>query len=232
LKNNRKICRLLLWLGAGILAATVVSLIPLWISGVTIRDYIEGAWLLLRDPGSTRPRTLWRFLKSIERADSLVFFICLFYLWEKRKKFEDQKIPIAGLLAWMTFSLFGVHAQGWYHRHNFKLILPPLALAAGFGPVLTYDMFDKSVRSQQQLSRVTGNLALEAIPFFVAAAHALSWCCQKCAYSVAWQAQHDCAGYSPFFSAMRCALVAQWFEYAGLAVCRQCLNRLRSCAVE
>src|SRR5664279_3040467 len=69
-------------------------------------------------------------------------------------------------------------------------------------------------------------------PFFVAATHALSGCCRKCAYSVAWQAQHDCAGYSSFFAAMLCALVAQWFEYAGLAVCRQRLNKLRSCAVE
>ena len=31
---------------------------------------------------------------------------------------------------------------------------------------------------------------------------------------------------------MRFALVAQWFEYAGLAACRQRLNKLRSCAVE
>lgn len=36
----------------------------------------------------------------------------------------------------------------------------------------------------------------------------------------------------PFFAAMRFALVAQWFEYVGLAVRRQRLNRLHSCAVE
>src|SRR5450759_5419570 len=70
------------------------------------------------------------------------------------------------------------------------------------------------------------------LPFFAVVVNALSWYCQKCAYSVAWQAQHDCAGYSPFSAAMRFALVAQWFEYAGLAVCRQRLNKLHFCAVE
>ena len=42
-----------------------------------------------------------------------------------------------------------------------------IALVAGFGPVLLYDLLDKSVRSQQQLARITGNLVLEAVPFFI-----------------------------------------------------------------
>src|SRR5664280_2357012 len=53
--------------------------------------------------------------------------------------------------------------------------------------------------------------------FFAVAAHAFSWCCRKCAYSVAWQAQHGFEGCNPFFAATLCDLVQQWYEYAGLA---------------
>jgi len=41
-----------------------------------------------------------------------------------------------------------------------------IAILISFGPVLGYDFFDKSVRSQRQLSRITGNIVLEAIPLF------------------------------------------------------------------
>ena len=68
--------------------------------------------------------------------------------------------------------------------------------------------------------------------FFVVATHVLSWCCRKCVYNAAWQAQHSFEGYNLFFAATLGDLVQQWFEYAGLAMCRQRLNKLRSCAVE
>lgn len=41
-----------------------------------------------------------------------------------------------------------------------------IALFASFAPVLIRDYFDKSVRSQRQLIKVTGSPVLEAIPFF------------------------------------------------------------------
>jgi hypothetical protein len=41
-----------------------------------------------------------------------------------------------------------------------------LALLTSFGPVLAIDLFDKSVRSQRQLARITGKPVLEAIPGF------------------------------------------------------------------
>lgn len=41
-----------------------------------------------------------------------------------------------------------------------------LALLSSFGPVLAFDLFDKSVRSQRQLARITSKLVLEAIPVF------------------------------------------------------------------
>jgi len=41
-----------------------------------------------------------------------------------------------------------------------------IAILMSFGPVLGYDFFDKSVRSQRQLSRITSNVVLEAIPLF------------------------------------------------------------------
>jgi len=40
--------------------------------------------------------------------------------------------------------------------------------------------------------------ALAHASVFAAAVSALSWYCQKCDYSVAWQAQQDCAGIACF----------------------------------
>ena len=46
-----------------------------------------------------------------------------------------------------------------------------IAILVSFGPVLTYDYFDKSIRSQRQLSRITGSVVLEAIPLFFPVKH-------------------------------------------------------------
>jgi tyrosine-protein kinase Etk/Wzc len=41
-----------------------------------------------------------------------------------------------------------------------------IALLVSFGPVFIYNFFDKSVRSQRQLARITSHAVLEAIPIF------------------------------------------------------------------
>ncbi|MBN1131050.1 MAG: polysaccharide biosynthesis tyrosine autokinase [Chitinispirillaceae bacterium] len=41
-----------------------------------------------------------------------------------------------------------------------------IALLVSFGPVFVYNYFDKSVRSQRQLARITSHVVLEAIPLF------------------------------------------------------------------
>lgn len=46
------------------------------------------------------------------------------------------------------------------------LLVVLLALFISFAPVLAFDAFDKSVRSQSQLERITGRPVLESIPFF------------------------------------------------------------------
>jgi len=137
---GKKFWKVCLWLGAGILLATAVSLIPLWVSGVTCRDYVEGAWLILLNPGSTQLRTFASSMESLSRPDMLVFYACFVFLWKRKSTFELKKIPLSGLLAWMIFSYLAVQSQGWYHRHNYKLTLPCLALAAGLSVQELIDM--------------------------------------------------------------------------------------------
>ncbi len=46
------------------------------------------------------------------------------------------------------------------------LLIALLSLLVSFGPVMGYDVFDKSVRSQRQLERITGRQVLESVPGF------------------------------------------------------------------
>jgi len=50
--------------------------------------------------GARWPVHLHNFFSSLTRPDTIVFMACLFYLWNKRKAFEDQRNSrqrIAGL---------------------------------------------------------------------------------------------------------------------------------------
>jgi capsular exopolysaccharide synthesis family protein len=49
---------------------------------------------------------------------------------------------------------------------RFLIVCFLIAVLVSVGPVLAYDFFVKSVRSQRQLARITGNPVLETIPFF------------------------------------------------------------------
>jgi hypothetical protein len=71
------------------------------------------------------------------------------------------------------------------------------------------------------------------LSFFGAAAYAPFMVLQKkCAYSVARQAQQDCAGLYLFFVAKQCIHVAQWLKYIEVAERCPLQNRLHSEAVE
>lgn len=132
--------RTIAWLGMGIILATVVSLTPLWASGVTTRDYIEGAWLILRSSGDTQ---IWQanyanwatrliyLPRILKRIDTTAFVVCLIWLWRKRQKLEDQKIPMTGLFIWMIGDALGTYAGGRPGGHQMRQLLPSLSLGLG-----------------------------------------------------------------------------------------------------
>ncbi|MHB0937672.1 MAG: ArnT family glycosyltransferase [Armatimonadota bacterium] len=122
----------LLFAGGGVLA-TFVSLVPLLLSGVSVGDYLQGAWLLLAGSGSSvsdltvrMNRALW----VMESADLQIYLVLLMVLIAVYKRLPAS-VPIAGLLAWYAFELFAVNSSGTYWGHQLRQALPPLALLGG-----------------------------------------------------------------------------------------------------
>lgn len=125
----------------GILIATAVSLLPILGSGVTLKEYGEGAWLILFEPGTAAARTLpadrahfWKQFGYHWGSSRMRFhyvFIPLFLLFDR--SLRERKVPIAGLLLWIAMEFLGVNASGQFYGHQFKPILPAFALACGLG---------------------------------------------------------------------------------------------------
>jgi len=120
---------LLLWFG--ILMATLISIIPLILSGVTIEEYFEGAWLILLKPGSSVP-FMWRvqhFCRIWFGSRMLSFYPFLLLLFLNKE--HVRKKYFVSLLIWMSLDFIGVNASGYYFGHQIKQLLPSLSLISG-----------------------------------------------------------------------------------------------------
>lgn len=117
----------------GVVLATVISLIPLLRSGVSVGDYLHGAWLLLAGSGSSVSDLTMRMNRALwvmESADLQIYLMLLLVLMAVYKRLPAS-VPLAGLLAWYAFELFAVNSSGTYWGHQLRQALPPLALLCG-----------------------------------------------------------------------------------------------------
>jgi len=122
----------LLFVG-GAVVATCISLIPLLLSGVSVGDYLHGAWLLLAGSGSSVSDLtvrMNRLMYTFETVDLQLYLPLLLVLVVMYKRFPAT-VPLAGLLAWYAFELFAVNSSGTYWGHQLRQALPPLALLCG-----------------------------------------------------------------------------------------------------
>ncbi|MCK5134918.1 MAG: glycosyltransferase family 39 protein [Bacteroidales bacterium] len=149
LTNKNKLLGLIL-LGSGIIISTIFSLIPLLVSGVSLVDYIDGAWLILLKPGSSASIMLYvqNFFRIWfgSRMVSFYPFLCLLFLQSglvKNKYF-------IGLLIWMLFDFIGVNASGYYYGHQIKQFIPSVSIIIGvlLNNLLMNRISEKSVRSR------------------------------------------------------------------------------------
>lgn len=133
-KSNLNNKNLLIGVGIiifGALFSTFISIIPLLISKVSFINYINGAWFLLLDDGST-PSLIKRFIsfRHLWFDSKLVLFypflsLIIFQSYLLKKKY------FIGLLIWSIFDFIGANASGYYFAHQIKQIIPSFSLVIG-----------------------------------------------------------------------------------------------------
>jgi hypothetical protein len=118
-------------LAAGGLLVTALSVLPLWLQGVSVGDYWRGAWLILLQRGSASWSTETRVAKAWERSDFplLIGAVVLFALL--RRPLLRRGVPHGALLAWFAIDLLGVVASGYMLRHHIKQVIPVTAIILG-----------------------------------------------------------------------------------------------------
>lgn len=115
----------------GIFAGTFISIFPVLQSGGSFKDYIDGAWLILLNSGSSAVLSvrLSGFLSIFifSRIVSLFVFILLIF----RYKFLLHNSFFVALLIWFLIDFVGVIASGNYYGHQIKQMMPSLSIIIG-----------------------------------------------------------------------------------------------------
>ncbi|MDR3609718.1 MAG: glycosyltransferase family 39 protein [Ignavibacteriaceae bacterium] len=148
----------LIILALGIMVSTFIFLIPLFASGVSIKDYIEGAWLILRHEGSRAPTTGFHVRNFFNTWGNtrLVVFYPFFALFLFLPGFIKNRYVI-GLLLWLLFDFIGVNASGYYYGHQIRQIVPSLSLIAG---ILTGNVLLKNINDEALLQKYASGLII------------------------------------------------------------------------
>ena len=137
----------------GILTSTIISIVPLWISNVQIIDYINGAWLLLSDEGST-PSFLYRFISARElwMESRMNFFYPFLILLVFQQNLLKKKYFL-GLFVWLIFDFIGVNSSGYYFGHQIKQLIPSLSIIIGILLGNLIEVYIKNVYEQSKYTR-------------------------------------------------------------------------------
>jgi Dolichyl-phosphate-mannose-protein mannosyltransferase len=125
-------------IGLGIGLATLLSLVPLWLSGVTFDEYVRGAWLLLLNQGSSASVQdhISGFGNVWGNSRMVLFYPGLALLLFRKRPFRQASF--AGLGVWLFFDFLGANSSGIYWGHQLKQIVPSLSVLTG---VLLGDLF-------------------------------------------------------------------------------------------
>src|SRR3989338_629815 len=139
----------------GAVAGTIISLIPFLISGGTIPDYLDGAWIILTQSGSS-PHGLVARVSGFFRhffLEPLFFFsvglLGYLALWKRMKVYLPLAVP---LLVWALTDFIAYNADGWYLGHHFKVFIPSWAVI--FGIVAHYVLENLHIRSENTEQKI------------------------------------------------------------------------------
>ena len=128
LNIKQKVSDLVLLL-CGVIISSSITYLILFLNGVPFQDYIEGAWLVLLNPGSGAPdfkTHLNNFMATFLSSRMTCFypFLLLFFLQKINLRSKYFKV----LLIWLFFDFIGVNASGYYYGHQLKQLLPSLTI--------------------------------------------------------------------------------------------------------
>lgn len=123
----------MLLVSGGVGLATVASLVPLWLAGVSFGEYWQGAWLLLLDHGSMvhgwSARLAYLRERFVYPTSTLAVLFAVFLAC--RRALVARGVPCGAIAAWVALDWIGVSAAGSYLPHQFKQVIPVLSLTAG-----------------------------------------------------------------------------------------------------
>lgn len=102
--------------------------------GVSIKDYVDGAWFILFNSGSAAPDfyTRIRNFSKIFISSRFILFYLFLFLFKLQFRTLKHKY-IVGILLWLAFDFIGVNASGYYYGHQIKQIFPPLVILSAIG---------------------------------------------------------------------------------------------------
>ncbi len=141
----------------GIITAIGVSLIPLLAGGVGVWEYIQGAWLVYFGPVAVSYSTsaadrIAGFRHAWLRTDMILWVPLLFLFFLQYRRARSACIPVAGIGLWVLFEFLGVNISGNYYGHQFKQVVPPLAVASGIAMSLLIRRFARGESQSRRLA--------------------------------------------------------------------------------
>jgi 4-amino-4-deoxy-L-arabinose transferase-like glycosyltransferase len=116
----------------GVTLSISLSILILFIYGVSFLDYIEGAWLILFNSGSKVSSFEIQIAHFFDKliGSRFVFFYFFVFLFFYQKKLVNKPL-FYGILLWFVFDFIGVNASGYYYGHQIKQVIPSLSLMGG-----------------------------------------------------------------------------------------------------
>lgn len=124
----------LFWTAVGLLVGTFVSLVPYLLSGGTIAYYIDGAWRILLQSGSSPPSIISRisgFFRHFFNVRLWWLTLGFFGFVAFRKRLDESTKFFIPLLAWVVSDFLAYNADGWYLDHHYKVFIPSWSIVFG-----------------------------------------------------------------------------------------------------
>jgi len=141
----------------GVIISTFLSLAPLLFSNVSLREYIDGAWLILLNPGSSASAMLRiKGFFHIFLNSRIVVFYPFLGLFIGQSDLIKHRYFI-GLLIWMLFDFIGVNASGYYYGHQIKQLIPSLSIIIG---ILLGNFLLRHIIEKSELTKYTSVLLI------------------------------------------------------------------------
>jgi hypothetical protein len=145
--KNNGILKQIILLFLGLIIGFILTFIPLYLSNISLSDYVNGAWFILLNPGSSLNTFQGRINSFIEIfigtklfLISIVFLLLLFFKFENvQKRYKHFFVLI------FIFEFIAINASGTYSGHQLKQIIPILTifLSIIFNNLFFSDRFNK-----------------------------------------------------------------------------------------